>query len=49
MEIWNPEFFSRTYDVSADEIRKALTSLSTGEIVKEEINEARDSPLGRFN
>ena len=40
-QLENPEFFSRTYDVSADEIRKALdiyktakvtTTLPTGEV-----------------
>lgn len=41
MQLKHPEFFSRTHDVSADEIRKALaiydtsgvtTTLSTGEV-----------------
>ena len=38
MQLKHPEFFSRTHDVSADEIRKVLetsgvtTTLSTGEI-----------------
>ena len=47
MQLEHPEFFSRTYDVSADEIRKALdiyrvsegrSNLPTGEV--EVINEA---------
>lgn len=41
LQLENPEFFSRTYDVSADEIKKAMhiyetsgvtTTLSTGEV-----------------